>query len=194
MPELDYFLAVRPLAGETGCGDAGIIKEFDNKVFIGIVDVLGHGENADKVAVICMDFLEKNYRQDLMEMMEGLHQHIKGSQGAVAGLCLLDSKTGELVYVGVGNTIARKFGSSSVRIVPRSGIIGYIMPSLREEKMILHGGDVLVLHTDGVAEHFDLEDYPELLIDNAETIANHIINQFGRAEDDACCIALRYRR
>jgi negative regulator of sigma-B (phosphoserine phosphatase) len=68
------------------------------------------------------------------------------------------------------------------------------MRHLREEKMTLTDGDVLVLHTDGVKEHFDLEDYPELLVDDAETVANHIINQFGGAEDDACCIALRYQR
>ena len=194
MPELDYFLAIRPLLNDMACGDTGIIKEFDNKVFIGIIDVLGYGEDAHEVAMFCVDFLEKNYRQNLMEMMGGLHQQIKGSQGAVAGLCLLDLKTGELTFIGVGNITARKFGSSNIRIVPRSGIIGYVMPSLREEKMILHDGDVLVLHTDGVKEHFDLEDYPELLIDDAEMIANHIINQFGRAEDDAACIALRYQR
>jgi serine phosphatase RsbU (regulator of sigma subunit) len=28
-----------------------LLKEFDNKVFIGIVDVLGHGENADEIAM-----------------------------------------------------------------------------------------------------------------------------------------------
>lgn len=194
MSELDYFLAVRPLAGEIGCGDAGIIKEFDNKAFIGIVDVLGHGENADEIAMICADFLEKNYRQDLLEMMGGLHQQIKGSRGAVVGLCLLVLKTGELTFVGMGNIAARKFSYSNGRIIPRSGIIGYTMRHLREEKMTLTDGDVLVLHTDGVKEHFDLEDYPELLVDDAEIVANHSINQFGRAEDGACCIALRYQR
>jgi len=194
MSELDYFLAVKPLAGETGCGDAGIIMEFDSKVFIGIVDVLGHGENADEVAVICMDFLKKNCRQDLMGMMKGVHQQIKGSRGAVVGLCLFVLKTGELTFVGVGNIAARKFGSSNVRLIPKPGIVGYSMRRLREEKMILDDGDVLVLHTDGVKEHFDLEDYPELLVDDVETIVNHIINQFGKAEDDACCIALRYHR
>ncbi len=194
MSELDYFLAIRPLANEVACGDTAIIKEFDNKVFIGIVDVAGHGANAEEVAFICKDFLEKNYRQDLVKTMGDLHEHIRGSRGAVAGLCLLDVEAGELTCLGVGNITVRKFGSSNVRIVPRSGIIGYVMPSLREEKMILHDGDVLVLHTDGVKEHFDLENYPELLIDDAEMIANHIINQFGRAEDDAACIALRYQR
>jgi serine phosphatase RsbU (regulator of sigma subunit) len=192
--KLDYFLAKRPLINEDACGDAGLIREFNSKVFIGIIDILGHGEEAHDLAIICVDFLEKNYRQDLIETMAGLHEYIKGSRGAVAGFCLLDLKTGELEYVGLGNITARKFGSSKINIVPRSGIVGYAMPALRKEKMKLHDGDILILHTDGVKENFDLEDYPELLKDNAEIIATHIINRFGRQEDDAACIALRYQR
>ncbi len=195
MPEEDYFLAIRPMANDIACGDTGIIKEFDNKVFIGLVDVAGHDEGAGKAVLLCNDFLEKNYRQDLASIMDSLHQKMKDlNENAVVGLCLLDLKTGELTYLGVGNINTRKFGSSNIRVIPRSGIIGYVMPSLREEKMILHDGDVLVLYTDGVKDHFDLEDYPELLVDSAETIATYIVSQFGRVEDDAACIALRYQR
>jgi negative regulator of sigma-B (phosphoserine phosphatase) len=194
LAKLDYFLAKRPLINEKACGDTAVIREFDSKLFIGIIDVLGHGEDAHELATICVAFLEKNYRQDLIEAMKGLHEYIKGSQGAVAGFCLLDSETGELEYVGVGNITARKFGSSKINIVPRSGIVGYTMPPLRKEKMKLHDGDILILHTDGVRENFDLEDYPELLGDNAEIITTNIINRFGRPEDDAACIVLRYQR
>ena len=94
MPELDYFVTTRPLINNTACDDAGIIREYVSKVFIGIIDVLGHGEEAHEVAVNCMDFLAKNYRQDLMQIMEDLNQHIMGSRGAVAALRLLDLETG----------------------------------------------------------------------------------------------------
>lgn len=190
--KLDYFLAKRPLNNDVFCGDTGIIREFDSKIFIAAIDVLGHGENANKVALICNDFLEKNYRQDLVKTMDGFHKHIQGTRGVVAGLCLLDLKTGELEYVGIGNITIRKFGSSNVRIIPRSGIVGYIMSTPRKEIVKLYDGDVLVLYTDGVKEHFGLEDYPELLIDDARTIATHIIKQFGKETDDALCIALRF--
>ncbi len=61
MVALDYFLAKRPIFynQDTECGDTGIIKEFDNKVFIGIVDVLGHGPEAHKLALICQDFFRE---------------------------------------------------------------------------------------------------------------------------------------
>ncbi len=192
--KLDSFLAIRPLTGNVECGDTGIIKEFGDKVFMAVVDVLGHGESAHRVAKTCKEFLQTHYRGGLVEIMHGLDQHIKGSQGAVAGLCHLDLKTGEVKYVGTGNITARKFGSCAVRMVSRSGIIGYVMPTPREEKMALHDGDAMLLYTDGVKKHFELADYPELLKDDAKTIATHVIHQFGKEDDDAACIASRYEK
>ena len=194
MAKVDYHLVIRPHTKDAECGDTGVIKEFDTKVFMGIIDVLGHSKEAHKTAIISKDYLEKNYRKNLVEMMMGLHECILRTKGAVAGLCHLDLKAGELKYVGIGNITARRFGSSTTKIICRSGVIGYIMPTPREETIKLCHDDVLVLYTDGVKEHFKLEDYPELLRDNAKTIATHIIHKFGKKEDDAACIALRHKR
>ena len=186
-------MTIRPLGGEGYCGDTGIIKEFDNKVFVGLIDVLGHGKNAHDIAIMSKEFLDGNYRNDLVKTMRGLHELLKGTRGAVAGLGLLDLAKGELKYVGVGNITVRKFGSSSVRLISRSGVVGYMMPSPREETMNLYDGDVLVLNTDGVKEHFELEDYPELLTDSAKAVATNIIHRFAKEEDDGACIALRFK-
>lgn len=195
MTKPDYFLYKRPLHGhkDTECGDTGIIEKFNNKIFIAILDVLGHSKEAYKTADVCEKFLEKNYRKDLIEIMKNLNEHIKGSSGAVVCLCLLDVKTGDVKCAGIGNIAIRKFGSSNVRIIPRSGIVGYVMAAPKEEILKLYDGDILVLYTDGVKEHFELEDYPELLKDDAKTVATHIVHQFGKEEDDAACIALRFR-
>lgn len=190
--KVDYFLTIKPFTKNVECGDTGIIKEFDHKVFIGIIDVVGHGKEAYKIAVTSKDFLEKNYRKDLVNSMKDLHKCLKDTRGAVAGLCLIDLIAGELKYVGIGNITARIFGSTTVRIVSRTGIIGYIMSTPREEIMKLCTDDVLLLYTDGIKEHFELEDYPELLKDGARTIASTIIHKFGKKNDDAACIALRF--
>lgn len=189
---MDYFLDIRPLTKNRECGDTGIIKEFDHKLFIGIIDAAGHGKEAHGIAVTFKKFLENNYQQGLVVIMKGLHEHLKYTRGAVAGLFLLDLTTGKLKYVGVGNITARIFGTNTVRIVSRSGIIGYTIPTLREERTKLYNNDVLLLYTDGIKEHFELEDYPELLQDDARTIVTNIINKFGKKNDDAACIALRF--
>lgn len=193
--KLDYYLAKRPLPGhkESECGDTGLIKEFGQKVFIAIADVLGHGKDAHRLASITKRYLQKNYRKSLIGIVEGLHAHIKSSVGEVLAVCLLDIKSGQLRCVGVGNITIRKFGASAIKMVSRSGIVGYVMPTPKEEIIQLHNDDVLMLYTDGVKSHFELEDYPELLKDDAKTVATYIIHQFGKEEDDAACITLRYQ-
>jgi len=194
MVELDYFLAARPKTRRCASGDIALVKEFKNKVFIGIVDAEGHGKEAQKTASICLEFMEKNCHQDLVQAMSILHERLKNlPRKAVAGFALLELETGELTYVGIGDITVRIFGPTSSRIIPKPGLVGYAMPSPKLEKIKLHAGDILVLHTDGVREHFGLEDYPGLLADDVEKIATRIIRKFGRPDDDALCIALRYR-
>jgi len=59
--------------------------------------------------------------------------------------------------------------------------------------MQFSGADVLVMHTDGIASHFDVSDYPEILNDDAKTIANNLIKKFGKNDDDATCIVIRFK-
>lgn len=193
-------LAKRPLGGsarmDMECGDDGMIKKLDeDTLFIALVDALGHGGDAHAIALICVNYLRKNCSGDLIETMEGLHKYIKSlNKGAVVCICRLDLKNGELRYVGAGNISMKRFGSSRTRVIYKNGIVGYTIPRQMEEMMVLRGGDVLVLHTDGVKENFDESDYPELLKDDVKEIAETIVNRFGRKDDDAACLALRYER
>jgi negative regulator of sigma-B (phosphoserine phosphatase) len=192
MGEADYFLAVKPLTKMGECGDTGLIKEFDNKIFIGLVDAAGHSKDSYKIAMKSREFLLQNYQKGLIELVNGLHEHIKVSNGAVAELCLLNLDNGHLKYVGIGDVKARIFGTVLHRIIAQPGIIGFTMPTPREENVVLNPGDALVMYTDGVKDHFDLEDYPDILSKEAEIAANHIVFRFGRKTDDAACIVLKY--
>ena len=96
---VDYYLAKRPYPGhkESECGDIGRIKEFgQEKVLIAMGDVLGHGKDAHRLASISKRYLQKNYRKSLIDIVEGLHAHIRSSRGEVLAVCLLDLNTGEL--------------------------------------------------------------------------------------------------
>jgi serine/threonine protein phosphatase PrpC len=58
--------------------------------------------------------------------------------------------------------------------------------------MQITSGDILIMHTDGLASTFDINDYPEILRDNAEVIANNLIDKFGKNNDDATCVVIRF--
>ena len=193
MSRVDCYLIKRALTlRESDCGDTGVIKEFDGQCFIALVDVLGHGSEAHDVALIAQKYLEQNYCEELVDVMQGLHACLKGTRGAVAALCRLNTETGELIYVGIGNITVRVLGHRKARFVLGDGIVGYMMTTPREQTLKLFAGDVLVMYSDGIKEHFELSEYPGILTGNAKSIAVGLLNQFGKKNDDVSCIALKY--
>lgn len=194
MHRVDYFKCDRPHYRERVSGDTALLIQHDHLLFASIVDVLGHGQEAHELALVIEDFLGNHWDNALVDLMNGLHERIKGSRGAAAGLSLLDRRSDILRYVGIGNTVIRKFGSSEARLVSRAGIIGGNTRTPREESISLAPGDVVLLYTDGIQDRFRLHDYPQLLHHDAETISRTILRCFGKEHDDATCIAIRYEK
>ena len=191
--KIDYHLLKRALTGwENECGDIGVIHTDDKSCFLGLVDVLGHGKKAYDIAIFAKQYLMENYQLDLIDMMNGLHLHLKGTLGAVAALCRINLINGVMRYVGVGNISTRLYPNSPMKFIPKDGIIGYLMTSPKEQIASLYPGDILILSSDGVKENFDLANYPTLLTGNAQTIATNLMDNLGKGNDDSSCIVLRY--
>ena len=193
VPKVDCHLSERPLLGEDNkCGDIGVINEFEGHCFVALVDVLGHGQGAYEVALIAKQFLEQHCNEALGDVVQGLHMCLKGTRGAVVALCRLHIPTGCLKFVGVGNISTRVLGSHTFRLVPRDGIVGYMMTPPKEQTAKLYAGDILVMHSDGIKENFDTFEFARLSRGTAKSIASGLLNQFGKKEDDASCLVLRY--
>lgn len=192
MVPIDYYLKIKPLKRLDECGDTGIIKEYDKKLFFALIDGAGHSRNAHKISETARNFLEDNFHFELKELMEKLNLIIKGSNGAVVSVCTLDLETGYLKNVGVGDITLKIFGHKSIELLSKPGIIGYVMPRLNENKHYLQEGDIIVMYTDGVKRQFNLNDFPETRNKDSKTIADYLISQFARKTDDAACLVLKY--
>lgn len=195
MPRVDYCLLKRALTGlDNECGDTGIIREYDGECFFALIDGVGHGREACQAATLAENFILADYRRDLVDTMNGLHSHLKGTRGVVAVLCRLDIPSGVLHYVGIGNISMRIFGSRDHRLISRDGIIGYMTATPRLEEERLDPGDLLLLSSDGIREHFNPYEFPGLLTGSVDKIAADILGKFGKGNDDASCIVLRYEK
>lgn len=193
MPDIDCCLLKRPFTRlEDECGDTGIAKTYGDECFVALVDVLGHGKEAHDVAKLAEEYLLENHRNGLVDLVNGLHSHLKGTRGAVAALCRLHLTNGGMDYVGIGNITTRIYGKESFSFVPRDGVVGYSMAAPKEQRVTIYPGDILILSSDGLREHFALEDYPGLLTGTAKRIAASLIDRLGKGDDDASCIVLRY--
>jgi negative regulator of sigma-B (phosphoserine phosphatase) len=193
MLNIDLGMSFQALLGsEAECGDIGVIQEYDNQCFIALIDVLGHGMEAREIALSAKTYLDGNYQNELTEIMNKLHEHLKGTRGAVVAMLHLDLFTGELTYVGIGNITVRIFGSKSLRLTPKDGVVGYRMPRPQMHTIKIYPGDTILMHSDGIKEHFEVFECAGLLKENAESIAIGVLKEFGNKNDDASCIVLKY--
>jgi hypothetical protein len=163
-------------------------------VFLAIVDALGHGPNANDIAVQIRTFLDAEWQEDVVSTLLGLHEAIRGSIGAAVGLASLDLASGKLRYTGVGNTVIRKFGTRSIRLPSTEGVVGSRMRSPREQKLQLDETEVLTFYSDGIKDRFELSEYPQLIYESSRSVARKIVRNYGKQYDDATCLVVRYRK
>ena len=170
MLKVDAATFVQPYPGQRVSGDCAVIKELSDGYFLGLIDVLGHGLEANKVAVPAERFLRNRGSGKPSDVLRDLDTILKGTRGAAAGLAFLETATGIITYAGIGNTVARIIGDNSVSLVSRDGIVGgnSRTPNLLTAK--LSRRDILLMYTDGVRSHFAQSDYPQVLSDTAHTI------------------------
>lgn len=190
--DIQYASYGRPCFGELVSGDVAVLRTSQDHVFIAMVDVLGHGKDAYALAVDIRAYLESAWQADVLTTLLQLHEHIGGSIGAAASLAVLNTASGELRHVGVGNTVMRKFGRHPARLTPTAGIVGGHMRRPREQRTRFGHGDVLIGYSDGVSDHFELDDYRQLTYESPHTVVRRIVDRFGKQFDDATCLAVRY--
>jgi len=87
---------IRPCQGERVSGDAVVIHSLEQGLFVAIVDVLGHGTEANELTHVIEAYLNRYYSRDVSGVIERLHQHLKGTRGAAVGLCAIDKLTGRI--------------------------------------------------------------------------------------------------
>lgn len=187
--KIDHCIAEKPV--ESVNGDQAFLTQSDNSVFFGIVDGAGHGQDAHDIAVSACAFLDDNSSLELSKLIQGLHAHLKGGRGGVAIIGSIDLNNAQLSCVGVGNIEMCMFGSQTKRFVMTAGVLGYDIRTPKVQVLPLQAGDTLVMHSDGISSRFDLSDYPNLPWDNPDKIANTLIEQFGKRNDDATAFVIR---
>jgi serine phosphatase RsbU (regulator of sigma subunit) len=182
------------MIGERVSGDAAFVVETEYGFLAVIVDVLGHGEEANELAVRIQGFLPGQAFGEVSDVMARLHEEFRGSRGAAVGLCMIEVSSGRLQYAGIGNTVLRRFGEDETRLVSRDEVLGGSSRTPFEQTMQLSDDDTVVMYTDGVKTHFDASEYPRLQTDSPQAVAANIVHRFGKLHDDASCLVMRFRR
>jgi hypothetical protein len=124
--------------------------------------------------------------------VEAAHQAAKPTRGAAFGVAVLDEAAGVVRFAGVGNVAAVVVkGGERRHLVSYNGIVGHEYRKLSEFSHPWQAPSVLIMHSDGIATHWDLERYPGLLARDPSLIAGVLYRDFMRGRDDATVLVLK---
>jgi hypothetical protein len=184
---------VRPCDGEAVAGDAVVVKPCADGVFLSLIDALGHGREAAKVALLAIHYLKQKASPDVVEVLCGLNEHLKGSRGAMAVVAFAQSADATIRCTGIGNVMVRRIGDREESFPWPDGIVGIRFRTPRLCQVRLGLNDALLVHSDGVAESLSNAVASDLLNQPVEAIARRVVLDHGRLYDDAACLVARYK-
>lgn len=172
----------RPADGEIASGDAVVIRSEPGVTLVAVIDVLGHGHEAGKVAALATRFLERAELTRALTLVQGLHHELRGTRGAAVMLCVLRGV--ELDACGVGNVEARVVGTRCP-VVSAPGIVGSRVDRFRESVGRLHRSDRLLCWSDGISTRLEPDSVRHLRPADA---CAHIMTLHRRRYDDATVV------
>jgi hypothetical protein len=189
---VDHGSWVRPAAGHVAGGDLVWIRSGPTHLNVVVIDVLGHGPNAARVAAALSDRLDAAPEIEPGKMLGRL----SGSElGCAAAALTVELASGGARFDGIGNVagvvVARD--GSTIDFPSRPGILG--SPGVRPltTHFTLTPGQVVLLASDGVTDLHTAACAPERFNTDPSAFARLVVERYGKSFDDACCAVVRAR-
>lgn len=184
-----------PYPGQTRSGDAFLVQETSAGVLVGVVDGLGHGEEAADVAQRALESLRRTAEHSLVASLTACHAALRGSRGVVMTLAVIDPDRDQLTWLAVGNVdaaVVRRGGArqpvATFSVPLRAGVVGDRLPPLREATVDMEPGDTLIAATDGISQAF--LDEVDLSLE-AHQLACGLHRRYSRDDDDSLVLVAR---
>jgi hypothetical protein len=109
-------------------------------------------------------------------------------------VALIDGRRHELRFAGVGNISAMIVtGDGSRNLVSHNGTLGLQLRKAQEFVYPWTTGALLVVHSDGLASHWKLDQYPGLYRQDPAIVAGVLYRDHARRRDDVSVVVFRLR-
>ena len=189
---LEIGVVCLPLVPNEPCGDGWDVIQSQDRTVILVVDGLGHGPEASKVSLLATRIFRKNPAGSPAEILETLHAALKSTRGGVVAVVAIDEGSNKITFAGAGNISGRIInGPASHRMISLTGAAGVEIRKFREFSYPWEPGALLILHSDGLGVHWDMENYPGLAQKHPALIAGVLYRDHTRGSDDVTVLAVK---
>ncbi|MCY0389387.1 ATP-binding protein/SpoIIE family protein phosphatase [Robbsia sp. Bb-Pol-6] len=182
-----------PKAGQEICGDAWALRQTDGRLWLALLDGLGHGPlAADASRAAVKVFHDATAASCPADILHQAHAALKTTRGAVMAVALFEPERHRVTFAGVGNIVCSVHSrAGSQHLLSTDGTVGYNMRLVRENGADWHAGAVFIASTDGLSTRWNLNRHAGLIDHHPSLIAAVMHRDFGKDSDDATVVVVK---
>jgi anti-sigma regulatory factor (Ser/Thr protein kinase) len=191
-PALEARLAglLRPITGETECGDAYGAVEADGAVTAVLCDGLGHGPLAATAAAAGVAAVLEDPAGEPAVLLDRVHRRMSGTRGGAVGIVRIGGQLAR--FAGLGNVAASIVsGGQRKSMISIPGIAGQQARTIRQFEYEVPPGAAVILHSDGISNRWAAAALPGIEARDPLLIAAVLLALAGIHRDDAGVLVLK---
>jgi hypothetical protein len=181
---------IRPITGETECGDAYGVVLADRAVTAVLCDGLGHGPLAAAAAAAGVAAVLDDPAGEPAGLLERVHRRMSGTRGGAVGVVQVGGQLAR--FAGLGNVAASIVSDGQRKsMVSIPGIAGVQARTIRQFEYDVPPGSAVIVHSDGVSSRWEAAALPALEARDPLLIAAVLLAEAGVHRDDAGVLVLK---
>ena len=181
---------IRPITGETECGDAYGVVPADGAVTAVLCDGLGHGPLAAAAAAAGVAAVLDDPAGESAALLERVHRRMSGTRGGAVGVVQVGGQLAR--FAGLGNVAASIVSDGQRKsMISIPGIAGVQARTIRQFEYDVPPGSAVILHSDGVSSRWEAATLPALEARDPLLIAAVLLAEAGVHRDDAGVLVLK---
>ena len=186
---------IRPITGETECGDAFGVLRTDDTVTAVFCDGLGHGPLAAAAAAAALAAVLDEHASgpgrtgEPAALLERAHRRMSGTRGGAVAVVQVSGPRAR--FAGLGNVAAFILSAGSRKsMLSVPGIAGYQARAFRQFEYEVPPGAAVILHSDGISSRWEVAAVPGVETKDPLLIAAVLLGEAGIHRDDAGVLVL----
>jgi anti-sigma regulatory factor (Ser/Thr protein kinase) len=185
-----YAGLIRPITGETECGDVFGAVETDVAVTGVLCDGLGHGPLAASAAREAVAAVLEDPLAEPAALLERAHRRMAHTRGGAVGVVQAAGQVAR--FAGLGNVAAVILADGTRKsMVSVPGIAGHQARTIRQFEYNVPPGAAIILHSDGISGRWEPAALPGLNARDPLVVAAALLAQAGSRRDDAGVLVLK---
>jgi anti-sigma regulatory factor (Ser/Thr protein kinase) len=186
----------RPYPGEGISGDDAVFFQSESGFLAGVMDGLGHGPEARLASNRAVEALGHRREIELDQIVIDINQKLAGTRGCAMTVVRFHRNNRLFECAAAGDVHSHIYNLRDAHFFTATPLVigaGQLpKPGVRVETITVEPGSVLVMFTDGLKSRTSLKGQLDILRQPAIAIAQHLLEQSARPDDDALVLVARF--